>query len=127
MSVKNKLRDRVGKYLLQKANEYKELLHLQGYHDPRLTWKEELANKSYMEVEVNYPYRFINISFSDKVIEDYLKKDFGAIDRCVLHEMIHIVLSHLYDKASTRSTAKEIDDALEDTVEHVTRIVWMLK
>lgn len=77
--------------------------------------------------EFRYPYKDINISYSEQVIEDWLKGDKAGALETLTHEMCHPLTDALYSKSLDRHCSKqEIEDEREALTDHIANIVIKL-
>lgn len=109
------------------ANELLQRLHttlkLQAFDTPSLRYAPEDTNGDILQVPSQYPYRWILIKYGDKALQLWETEETDVLTRCFIHEMVHVVLDELATKANSRSTAKEIDETVEATTEHLTTII----
>lgn len=108
------------KWCLRQLNKYEKTLLLQAYELVEYKYNKDV---DFFSVRMNYPYRDYLISYGDEALLAWNKKDFKSLKHGLLHEMVHMVLCDLVAKAHKRSTGSEIDDAMENTVDHITLIV----
>lgn len=79
---------------------------------------------SYMECNLSYPYKFIEIHYSQSVIDDFEKDERKTLKNSLVHEMVHAITEPLYVKAVYRyTTSDEINDERERLTDHITNIV----
>lgn len=75
------------------------------------------------ECSFSYPYKNIQVSYSDELMDRYeMSKQWAK--KILVHEMIHAVTDELYSKSCDRFVSKnEIEDSRESLVDRLANII----
>jgi hypothetical protein len=119
-------KEKFEKWATTQLTRYYKTLKLDAYDPPALKYRPEaVKDDDILQVPSQYPYKWIVIYYGDKAVE-LKKRDPNVLRRCMLHELVHVVLDELVCKASKRTVQSEIDDSMEATIEHLTTVIKSL-
>jgi len=114
---------KVAKYILEKIEELKPVLYLQGYRIKLLNQPLEAGEDFSMETEAEYPYRTkATITFWKKAVEKF-ETDREYFDDTILHELLHIVVAPLADVGEKYVHDRVLEVAEESVVDQLTVII----
>lgn len=111
------------KKFLPYLEQVSRVILLDVFYPITLKYKKVLDEDDHKVIAMfndNYPYKDIEIEYSDKLMK---QKD-KVVKEVLLHEMCHAVTSPLAHKGAGRYiTEGEISDVEEETVEHIANII----
>ena len=111
------------KYAIEKLKKIQKILLLEDFYPLKIEPSKSRASES----EFSYPYKSINIRYSQDLLDDFKKKDFVSVNAVLVHEMFHPVTDGLYSKATDRYVTKnEIEDERERLTDHLANIISKL-
>lgn len=106
----------------KKYKKYEKVLKLQHFK-VRIAFKSDLGN-ALMQCSSRFPYMDPDIYFNDYTITKW-KENKDEVERCLVHEMCHIITDALYCKALKRFvTQDEIEDERETLTDRIALIVY---
>lgn len=106
----------------KKYKKYEKVLKLQSYK-VRIVFKNDLGN-SLMQCTSRFPYKDPDVFYNNHTIEVW-KKDKNEVERCLVHEMCHILTDAFYCKSLKRFTTQdEIEDERENLTDTIALIVY---
>lgn len=104
--------------------ETKVILKQLGVDNYKVRWvgRLDVDSDARFETEVMYPYQFSKAKFSHKAYEEWLVNP-EETKSCLVHEVFHIILGPLANRAVDRYASEEtIADAEEEVVDRLTNI-----
>jgi hypothetical protein len=109
------------KWAMVYLKKIQKILLLDDFHPLSI---EPSNKKNISECKFNYPYKSINIGYSDGVFEDFQKGKIEDVLGVLVHEMCHSITDPLYSKAVSRYVGKdEIEDERERLTDHIANIL----
>ena len=103
-------------FILSVINEFTPILFLERN---TIDVKYDKEAK-YLECGLHYPYLDTAVSYSDKVVESFLKNELKDLRYQIVHELCHLITDPFYTKATYRYLGK---NELEDEREHLTDLI----
>lgn len=109
------------KWAILKLEKIQKVLLLNDYYPLNI---EPSGKENVSECEYTYPYKSINIRYSDDVSKSFDKKEYSTVLDILTHEMCHVLTDPLYTKGIQRYLNKnEYEDERERLTDHIANII----
>lgn len=79
-------------------------------------YKHRKTDGNYAEISLSIKDQIAAVSFGTDWNTDWRIKDSTQLERCALHEMLHLLLIHFYHHAESRYTTQEALDQSEHSI-----------
>lgn len=105
------------KWIQKMFDKYKMILFIESYH-----LKTEKVKDGYLASEFNYPYLDINIHYTERSLNDWVKDKKDA-ERRMIHEFCHTVTDPFYSVVMDFPSKRSIENERERLTDHIAQIV----
>ncbi|MCP5375208.1 MAG: hypothetical protein H6743_03830 [Rickettsiaceae bacterium] len=109
-------------WALKKLEKIQKVLLLEDYYPITISFKEDKTATA--QAKFNYPYKSIDIFYSQGLLDNYVEKKYSFIIGVLIHEMVHSLTDPLYDCGYQRFLAKDqLENEREKLTDHIANII----